>query len=91
MIPPLPDPDDNDPPPTAAARNTATYFAVALLLAVAVGLAAFVGMVFPTGFAVLAVILAASGLFLFHYLIWGRWLSRRLREDGAVQKQRDRG
>lgn len=80
MTPRLPDPEEEELPPTEGERNAATCLAAAMMLAFFVGLAFLVGMIFPTGFYILLLIAVSAGVFLFHYLVWGRWLSARLRE-----------
>lgn len=66
---------------TESARNAATMVALMLLI---VGAAAFlflVVMVLPGLVRVLSIIALVPAAFVFHYLVWGWWLSSMLKTD----------
>ncbi len=62
-------------------RNTATFLALFGLLAVAGGLLFLTAMVLPQIFFLLLVIVGFVFSIAFHYVIWGRWLSKSTRHD----------
>jgi|GEM_PF-1399264 NhaP-type Na+/H+ or K+/H+ antiporter len=55
-------------------RDRATFVAVAILLAVFVGLLLGIALVFPNMLAIFAIVFGGGILIGFQYLIWGRWL-----------------
>ena len=75
MIPPAP------PQPPATKRGSCAGSLLALSL---LGLAASSLLILPTGpIGPVFVLggLAFGGLFAFHYLVWGRWLGRLMKQD----------
>ena len=66
--------------PTDDQRNTATFSALALVIFLGLGLLGLVALVLPQ---VLWMLLIAAGMGLFavlHYVLWGRWLTAKLRD-----------
>lgn len=62
-------------------RNAATCLALTGLMACALGFLAFTAVVLPQIRGVILVVAGMSLFVLFHYLTWGRWMSRmRMRE-----------
>jgi uncharacterized membrane protein len=55
-------------------KDRATFVAVAMLLAVFIGLLSTIALVFPNMLAIFAIIFGGGILIGFQYLIWGRWL-----------------
>jgi hypothetical protein len=81
MTPRLPQPEEREEPPTPQAENAATCLAMALLLLLVMGLGSLMWIVLPLEFGVLFLLVATGGgFFAFHYFVWGRWLSRFLRD-----------
>ena len=67
--------------PSHDQRNTATFSAMAIVVFVSLGLLGLVALVLPQ---VLWILLIAAGMGLFavlHYVLWGRWLTAKLREE----------
>lgn len=67
--------------PQHGSRNTGTFLALFGLLAVAGGLLFLTAMVLPQIFFLLIVIVGFVCSIAFHYVIWGRWLSKRTPRD----------
>lgn len=61
----------------ASARNAATFIAMLALLATAFGLLGLAAMVMPQILGLLVVVGGFGFCVLFHYLVWGWWLSGR--------------
>ena len=81
------------PRPTDNLQPTASHRLIGWMLTFIIGftlLAALVGLLtklFGAGpIAVLIVVLVLFGIPLFHYIVWGWWLSRRLREEGDADE-----
>jgi|GEM_PF-1893841 len=64
--------------------NVGTYLALAGLLVMAAGLLALMAFVNIAFFGVLIVIVAFFGMGLFHYVVWGWWLSSLPSDDDEV-------
>jgi hypothetical protein len=75
------DDDPFDRPPDESQRNAATFFALLGLIGISLGLLALTAMVLPRIRGVILVVGALAGIFVLHYLTWGRWLSRRRDEE----------
>ncbi|MFM8286704.1 MAG: hypothetical protein ACKOGA_08260 [Planctomycetaceae bacterium] len=84
--------------PPAAARNLATSFAMVTLALISLSLFALVAIFFPhvQGIVLVGALFALPALF--HYFVWGRWMSRlreqMLREEAereAVERRTTRG
>lgn len=81
MLPRLPTPDDDDPPPSPETRDLGTFLALFLLAGLGVGLLLLIGMVLPQAL-YLALIVVGFGLyFCLHYLVWGRLMSSLVSEE----------
>lgn len=80
-LPRLPDADDREPPPTAQARDAATLLALMVMGGIAVALLFVMTMVLPGMIYLLGVVLVFGLYFVFHYVVWGRWLANRLRDE----------
>lgn len=67
-------------------RNAGTFLALVALLAVAGGLLALVAFVLPPllVFGFLALVIGAILHVWLQYLLWGRWLTRKLAEEEAL-------
>ena len=67
--------------PSHEQRNAATFSAMAVVVFVSLGLLGLVALVLPQ---VLWILLIAAGMGLFavlHYVLWGRWLTAKLRDE----------
>ena len=73
--------------PSDDQRNSATFAALAMLLLISTGLLGLIALVLPQ---VLWLVVIGIGLGLsvvLQYLIWGRWLTSKLRQKEASQQQ----
>jgi hypothetical protein len=75
------DDDPFDRPPDESQRNAATFFALLGLIGIGLGLVALTAMVLPQIRGLILVVGGFTVFFALHYLIWGRWLSRRREEE----------
>lgn len=74
-------------PPEPPPRPKGSLFPV--LVVVGFGLAMTIGLVALTGAAGLFVVLALAGVFGFaalHYVLWGWWLAKRIREEQQAEE-----
>jgi hypothetical protein len=63
---------------------------LSIVLAFLLAAAVFIGLFFLTLGAVGPMLLIAGGVFLFaalHYLVWGWWLSRMIREEASEEEE----
>ena len=82
MIQRPPNDDDDSPPP-----RRGSY--LSLILASLLAMAVFLGLFFLTLGAVGPIVVIAGGVFAlaaFHYVVWGWWLSRLIREDAEDEQ-----
>ena len=76
MTPRLPEDVERETPPTEGDRNAATYLALIVLLGIGGGLLFLVTMVLPNALFLLLALAVVPLYFVFHYLVWGRLMSR---------------
>jgi hypothetical protein len=68
----------------ASSPEGATFLALAGVTLVVFGLIALVSIVLPAELRVVILLIGfVAGFFGGHYLLWGRWLERRLRKSGG--------
>ncbi len=80
------DDDPFDRRPDESQRNAATFFALLGLIGIGLGFVALTAMVLPRIRGVILVVGALAGIFVLHYLTWGRWLLRR-RDDEEDEEE----
>lgn len=61
-------------------------FVMVPVVIVTIGLVAFLG---RAGLLMIVAVATVPGFILLHYLLWGRWLARRLREQAEADKDDD--
>jgi len=61
--------------------DAATFLALFGLLAIAVALVAFTGLVLPHLFFAVMIVFVFVFIIAFHYFVWGRWMSNRPPND----------
>lgn len=76
--------------PSDDQRNSATFAALTMVFVVSGGLLALIALVLPQ---VLWVVVIAAGLALtvvLQYLVWGRWLTSKLRAEAEREESAER-
>lgn len=74
--------------PSDDQRNSATFAALAMLLLISVGLLALAAIVLPQVLWLVVVVIGLGLSVVLHYLIWGRWLMSKLRDQEESQSQK---
>lgn len=75
--------------PTEKQRNSATFAALAVLIALSLGLVALFALVLPQVLWMVLVIFGLGLSIMLHYVIWGRWLTITLQnEERDAEQQR---
>ncbi len=72
---------ESRPKSNAAAANAATFLGVFFLLGVVGALLALAAMVNPGILGILVVVFGMGFMMLFHYLVWGWWLTAQPSEE----------
>ena len=72
--------------PSDDQRNSATFAALAMLLLISAGLLALVAVVLPQVLWLVAIVIGLGLSVVLHYLIWGRWLMSKLRDQEEAQR-----
>lgn len=77
--------------PSDDQRNSATFAALAMLVLISAGLLALASIVLPQVLWLVVIVIGLGLSVVLHYLVWGRWLMSRLRdqEDSQQQKPND--
>lgn len=88
-LPRLPDADDREPPPTAQSRDAATLLALMAIGGIVLAILLVMTMVLPGMIYILGVVLVFGLYFVFHYVVWGRWLANRLRDESPADNPPD--
>ncbi len=70
-------------------RNSATYAALIGLCFLAFGFLALVSLVLPQVRGLVLLLLFGVGFFTFHYLVWGRLLTKFREEEAAAAQAKD--
>ncbi len=87
MLPRLPQPDDQEQPPSEEARNFATYLALVALVGSGLGFVLLMALVIPRALFVLLALAVVPLYFVFHYLTWGRLMRERPDDDDTPDDQ----
>ncbi|RLT02323.1 MAG: hypothetical protein DWI21_17450 [Planctomycetota bacterium] len=74
--------------PSDDQRNSATFAALAMLLLISAGLLALVAFVLPQVLWLVVIVIGLGLIVVLHYMIWGRWLTSRLRDEEEAQQQK---
>ena len=74
--------------PSDDQRNSATFAALGMLLLISAGLLALVAVVLPQVLWLVAIVIGLGLSVVLHYVIWGRWLMSRLRDEEEAQQQK---
>lgn len=73
--------------PSDDQRNSATFAALAMLVLISAGLLALAGIVLPQVLWLVVIVIGLGLSVVLHYLIWGRWLMSKLRDEEVAQQQ----
>lgn len=74
--------------PSDDQRNSATFAALAMLLLISAGLLALAAIVLPQVLWLVVIVIGLGLSVVLHYLIWGRWLMSKLRDQEESQSQK---
>ena len=74
--------------PSDDQRNSATFAALGMLLLISAGLLALVAVVLPQVLWLVAIVIGLGLSVVLHYVIWGRWLMSKLRDEEEAQQQK---
>lgn len=72
--------------PSDDQRNSATFAALAMLLLISAGLLGLVAFVLPQVLWLVVIVIGLGLSVVLHYMIWGRWLTSRLRDEEEAQR-----
>ena len=70
-------------------RDSATIVAAVGVLASALALLGFTAIVLPNVLALVGLVVAIGLFALMHYVVWGRWLTKKLAESDEPEKELD--
>lgn len=76
--------------PSDDQRNSATFAALAMLLLISAGLLGLVAFVLPQVLWLVVIVIGLGVGVVLHYVIWGRWLTAKLREEDERQQSPDK-
>lgn len=74
--------------PSDDQRNSATFAALVMLVLISAGLLALVAVVLPQVLWLVAIVIGLGLSVVLHYLVWGRWLTSKLRDEEDAQQQK---
>lgn len=74
--------------PSDDQRNSATFAALAMLVLISAGLLALAAIVLPQVLWLVVIVIGLGLSVVLHYLIWGRWLMSKLRDEEDSQRQK---
>ncbi len=74
--------------PSDDQRNSATFAALVMLVLISAGLLALAAIVLPQVLWLVVIVIGLGLSVVLHYLIWGRWLMSKLRDEEDSQRQK---